>query len=53
MMDEMPVPVSMTLGTAVPVAVDLVSRSVRVEFIVLGAIIGLAYWYWRPLGLPF
>lgn len=52
-MRKMHLPVSTALGAAVPAAVYLVSGSVGVEFIVLGAVIGLAYWYWGPLGLPF
>ncbi|QLF68119.1 hypothetical protein FE840_000275 [Peteryoungia desertarenae] len=52
-MRKMHLPVSITLGIAVPAVVYLVNGSIGIEFIVLGAIIGLAYWYWGPLGLPF
>ena len=45
--------VSITLGALVSTAGYLVNGSIRFEFIVLGATIGLAYWYWGPLGLPF
>ena len=52
-MRKMHMLVSTMLGTAVPVVGYLVNGSIGLEFIVLGAIIGLAYWYWGPLGLPF
>ncbi|MDO1581972.1 hypothetical protein [Rhizobium oryzicola] len=45
--------VSIMLATAVPTAGYLVNGSIGLEFIVQGAIIGFAYWYWGPLGLPF
>ncbi|MBF2714957.1 hypothetical protein HGO34_16980 [Agrobacterium vitis] len=52
-MRKMHVFVSIMLGLAVPTFGYLVNGSIGLEFIVLGAIIGLAYWYWGPLGLPF
>ena len=52
-MRKMHVLFSIALGAAVPAAGYVVNGSIGLEFIVLGAIIGLAYWYWGPLGLPF
>jgi len=44
------------LATAIAIAVPTVAYSVNdsfdMEFIVLGAVIGLAYWYWGPSWPP-
>jgi hypothetical protein len=52
-MRKMHLLVSVLVGAAVPAAGYLVNGSIGLEFMVLGATIGLAYWYWGPLGLPF
>lgn len=52
-MRMMHVLISIMLASAIPTVGYLVNGSIGLEFIVLGAIIGLAYWYWGPLGLPF
>ena len=52
-MRKMHLLVSITLATVVPTVGYLVNGSIGLEFIELGADIGLAYWYWGPLGLPF
>ncbi len=44
--------ISLGVAAAVPVAAFLVNGEVRIEFIVLGAIIGFAYWYWGPQWPP-
>lgn len=44
------------LSTAIAIAVPAVAIAVNdrfdIEFIVLGAVIGLAYWYWGPSWPP-
>ena len=44
------------LSTAIALAVPAVAYGVNdgldMEFIVLGAVIGLAYWYWGPSWPP-
>ncbi|MGE7367654.1 hypothetical protein ACQKKX_01095 [Neorhizobium sp. NPDC001467] len=45
--------VSLAIGALVPVAGYLINGTIGLEFVMLGAVIGVAYWYWGPLGLPF
>jgi predicted nucleic acid-binding protein len=52
-MRKMHAAVSLTTGALVPVAGYLINGTIGFEFIVLGAVIGVAYWYWGPIGLPF
>lgn len=42
--------VSLTVATAAPAAVYLANGEIRFEFIILGAVMGVAYWYWGPTG---
>ncbi|MBD9387074.1 hypothetical protein IB237_07810 [Agrobacterium sp. AGB01] len=41
---------SLIVAVAAPAATYLASGEVRFEFIILGAVIGFAYWYWGPTG---
>ncbi|MCX8996832.1 hypothetical protein NOF55_06910 [Rhizobiaceae bacterium BDR2-2] len=43
----------MTIAVAVPVAATIANDRLDVEFIVLGALLGVAYWYWGPTWPPF
>ena len=43
---------SMAIAIAVPAVGYVVNDSFDLEFIVLGAVIGLAYWYWGPSWPP-
>ncbi|WP_180356017.1 hypothetical protein [Aliirhizobium smilacinae] len=42
--------VSVGIAVAVPAAAFFASGNVAIEFIVLGAVMGFAYWYWGPAG---
>jgi hypothetical protein len=42
--------ISVGIAVAVPAAAFFASGNVAIEFIVLGAVIGFAYWYWGPTG---
>ncbi|MNI22588.1 hypothetical protein D3C73_761460 [compost metagenome] len=42
--------VSVSIAVAVPAAAFFASGNVAIEFIVLGAVMGFAYWYWGPTG---
>ena len=42
--------ISVIVAVAVPAAAFVANGSVTLEFIVLGAVIGFAYWYWGPTG---
>ncbi len=42
--------VSFAVAVAVPGIATLVNGEVRIEFIVLGLVVGAAYWYWGPTG---
>ena len=44
--------ISILIGVAFPAAVYIVSGNAGVEVIVLGAVVGLAYWYWGPSWPP-
>jgi hypothetical protein len=44
--------ISVSIAVAVPVAVYAVSGAAGWEFIILGAAIGFAYWYWGPTWPP-
>lgn len=44
--------VSLGLAVAVPAIATLVNGEIRIEFIVLGLVVGAAYWYWGPAGAP-
>lgn len=52
-MQKMHTAISFAIGLAVPVAGYLINGTIGFEFIMLGAVIGAAYWYWGPIGLPF
>ncbi|MBU4528227.1 MAG: hypothetical protein KUA43_03780 [Hoeflea sp.] len=43
---------SMAIAIAVPAVAYAVNDRFDMEFIVLGAVIGLAYWYWGPSWPP-
>ncbi len=49
-MRKMHAAVSLAIGVAVPVAGYLINGTIGWEFIMLGAVIGFAYWYWGPAG---
>jgi len=42
--------ISLIVAIAVPAAAFMESGNVALEFIVLGAVLGFAYWYWGPTG---
>jgi len=42
--------ISVVIAVAVPAAVYMANGSIALEFIMLGAVIGFAYWYWGPTG---
>jgi hypothetical protein len=42
--------ISLLITLAPPAATWVVSGEIGFEFIVLGAIMGIAYWYWGPSG---
>ncbi|WJH40800.1 hypothetical protein N7E02_09530 [Aliirhizobium terrae] len=42
--------ISVSIAVAVPAAVFLASGTAAIEFIVLGATMGFACWYWGPTG---
>ena len=42
--------VSLMIAVAIPTATYWASGEIRLEFIVLGAAVGGAYWYWGPTG---
>ncbi|GMB83588.1 hypothetical protein NN6n1_43710 [Shinella zoogloeoides] len=44
--------ISLGLAVAVPGIATLVNGEIRIEFIVLGLVVGAAYWYWGPAGAP-
>ncbi|WP_284775778.1 hypothetical protein [Agrobacterium sp. lyk4-40-TYG-31] len=44
--------ISLTITLAVLTAIYFTSGEIRLEFIVLGAAMGGAYWYWGPTGAP-
>jgi hypothetical protein len=44
--------ISLAVAIAVPVVATAINDGFDVEFIVLGAIIGFAYWYWGPAWPP-
>lgn len=43
---------STAIAIAVPAVAYVVNDRFDMEFIVLGAVIGLAYWYWGPSWPP-
>jgi hypothetical protein len=43
---------AVVIAAAVPTVAALVNGALVLEFIVLGAVIGFAYWYWRPQWPP-
>ena len=44
--------ISVMIAVAVPAAATIVNDRLDVEFIVLGALIGFAAWYWGPTWPP-
>ncbi|WP_288425444.1 hypothetical protein [uncultured Agrobacterium sp.] len=44
--------ISLLIAVAAPAATLAASGEIRFEFIVLGAVMGAAYWYWGPTGTP-
>ncbi len=40
--------ISAGIAIAVPAAAFMVNGEIKLEIIVLGALIGCAYWYWGP-----
>ncbi|WP_265518550.1 hypothetical protein [Nitratireductor luteus] len=40
--------VSLLVAVAIPMAVYLMAGRAGAEIVVLGAVIGFAYWYWGP-----
>ncbi|MDQ1196643.1 hypothetical protein [Agrobacterium sp. SORGH_AS 787] len=42
--------ISLLISLAAPAATWAASGEIRFEFIVLGAILGIADWYWGPSG---
>ncbi|WP_158693431.1 hypothetical protein [Neorhizobium alkalisoli] len=45
--------IAVAIAVAVPAAVFTASGDVAIEFMVLGAVLGFAYWYWGPTGTLF
>lgn len=43
---------SLGVAVAVPGIATFVNGEIRIEFIVLGLVMGVAYWYWGPTGAP-
>ena len=43
--------ISLCLAVAVCAGTSNLGGDLKTEFIALGAVMGLAYWYWGPLGL--
>ncbi len=43
---------AVVIAAAVPTVAALVNGALVLEFIVLGAVIGFAYWYWGPQWPP-
>jgi hypothetical protein len=43
--------ISLCHAVAVFAGTSYLSGDLKTEFIALGAVMGLAYWYWGPLGL--
>lgn len=43
---------AVVIAAAVPTVAALVNGALVLEFIVLGAVIGVAYWYWGPQWPP-
>ncbi len=41
---------AVAIAVAVPAASFAADGSREIEFFVLGAILGIAYWYWGPTG---
>ena len=44
--------ISLAIAIAVPAAIYGMNGEIALEFIVLGAIMGFAWWYWGPTGAP-
>jgi hypothetical protein len=44
--------ISAGVAVAVPAVAFMVNGEINLEFIVLGALIGFAYWYWGPTWPP-
>jgi hypothetical protein len=44
--------ISAAVAIAVPAVAFMVNGEISLEFIVLGALIGFAYWYWGPTWPP-
>ena len=44
--------ISVGIAVAAPAAAFFASGNVAIEFMVLGAVTGFAYWYWGPTGTP-
>ncbi len=44
--------ISVGVAIAVPAVAFIVNGEIKVEFIVLGALLGFAYWYWGPAWPP-
>ena len=42
--------ISVGIAIAVPAVAGLAGAGAAIEFIVLGATLGFAYWYWGPTG---
>ncbi len=40
--------ISLAIVVAVPAAIWIVNSEIRFEFVVLGLVLGAAYWYWGP-----
>jgi len=45
--------ISLLIAIAVPVAAFIVNGEVGFEFVVLGLVTGVAFWYWGPSVPPF
>ena len=43
---------AVVIAAAVPTVAALVNGALVLEFMVLGAVIGFAYWYWGPQWPP-
>ncbi|MHC2300393.1 hypothetical protein ACVJBD_004599 [Rhizobium mongolense] len=43
--------ISLCLAVAVSAGTSFAGGGLETEFVALGAVMGLAHWYWGPLGL--
>ncbi len=42
---------SLLIAAAIPAVAGWMNGGLRVEFVMLGLVLGFAYWYWGPLNV--